>query len=78
MTHSMKPKAMHATNVGLSQQECKCGLEVWVAFPTKQIHGKRFFWKEVPPIPTLAVILDSIPCERDWEPSGPDWKLTAP
>ena len=79
-THSMKPKPMYA-NVGLSQQQCeRCGLEVWrgISLPAKQINGKYFYWKEVPPVPTLAGILDSIPCDRNWTPSGPDWKPNAP
>jgi len=78
--HQMEPKPVHSAGVGLSQQVCeRCQLEVWIGFPTKQSRdGVRLFWKEIPQAGKLAEIMESIPCDPSWSPSGPDWRAEPP
>jgi len=46
-----------------------CGLEIVAGVPRK----KLFRWKEIPPAATPDSILESIPCDRSFDPGGPDW-----
>jgi hypothetical protein len=70
-THKMKPKPMRAATAYSDQIISEaCQLETWMGVPLKRgADGQRLYWQSL----QAAGIVESIPCEPSWRPSGPNW-----